>query len=126
MAGTKGTETRIQYSVGRDQYTIIQWTDTAAISTDEFTVTNLPPLFRIIKWKVTASAGTVSSRFTNVTGAAAGAAGDLGQCNTSAAQINEEINLLIDLATANGTFFYKDASTSTSNNVHVMIIKAGA
>jgi hypothetical protein len=126
MAGTKGAETRIQYSQGRDAYTIIQWTDTAAVVGDEFTVTNLPPLFRLLKWKVTASAGTVNSRFTNVSGAAVGAAGDLGQCATTAAQINEELNLLIDLATVNGTFFYKDLSSTTSNNVHVMIIKAGA
>jgi hypothetical protein len=127
MAGTKGAETRIQYSQGRDAYTIIQWTDTAVVSSDEFTITNLPPLFRMLKYKATPSTGTVSPRWTNVTGAAAGSHGDLGSSATTlTTALNEEQNLLVDLTASNGIFYYKDVTSTTATVQHTMIIKAGA
>jgi hypothetical protein len=89
-------------------------------------LTGLPFLFRMLKYKATASASTITPRWTNVTGAAVGAAGDLGSSLVTAAQVNTEQNLLVDLTDVGGSFFYKDTlTTGTATTVHRMIIKEG-
>lgn len=126
MAFAQGTVTRTKFKIRDSHYMILDWTDLEAGAATEGTITGLPALFRLLKWKATAASSTVNTRFTNVTAAAAGSHNDLGTCATTAIQINEELNVLMELSAPGGAWFYKDQVASGAVTVqHRMIIKIG-
>lgn len=132
MAYAQGTITRQSFVVGDDEFLICKWTDTEAGAATEGEIPNLPILCRLLQWKATASASTVNTRFTDATGVAAGAHGDLGTCATTAAQINEELNALCALVASStsdrvGSIFYKDqVASGTATVQHTAVFKAGS